>query len=118
MLISRDKYVDFHKLIITILEVKSDKLPPRIIKYRDYENFESKAFNNKLQVSLKNFDMNNSSFIGLKIMFMEPLNNVAPLKTKSLRANYSKFMTKELSKTIMLRTKLRNQFLKIRTSRS
>ena len=62
---------DFHKLIITILKVKPDKLPPRIIKYRDYKNFESKAFNNKLQVSLKNFDMNNSSFIELKTMSMD-----------------------------------------------
>ena len=107
---------DFHKLIITILKVKPDKLPPRIIKYRDYKNFESKAFNNKLQVSLKNFDMNNSSFIELKTIFMELLNKVAPLKTKYLRANYSKFMTKELGKAIMLRTNLRNQFLKIRIS--
>ena len=54
---------DFHQLIIAIFKVKPDKLPPRIMKYRDYKNFERKAFNNKLQVSLKNFDMNNSSFI-------------------------------------------------------
>ena len=47
---------------------------------------------------------------------MELLNNVAPQKTKYLRANYSKFMMKKLSKAIMLRTKLRNQFLKTRTS--
>ena len=47
---------------------------------------------------------------------MELLNKVAPQKPKYLRANYSKFMTKELSKAIMLRTKLRNQFLKTRTS--
>ena len=47
---------------------------------------------------------------------MELLNQVAPLKTKYLTANYSKLMTKELSKPIMLRTKLRNQFLKIKTS--
>ena len=40
------------------------------------------------------------------------LNNVALLKTKFLRANHSKFVTKELSKAIMLRTKPRNQFLK------
>ena len=39
---------DFHQLIIAILKVKPDKLPPRIIKYRDYKNFERKAFNNKL----------------------------------------------------------------------
>ena len=28
---------DFHKLIITILKFKPDKLPPRIMKYRDYK---------------------------------------------------------------------------------
>ena len=74
---------DFHLLIITIFKVKPDKLPPRIIKFRDYKNFERKAFNNKLQVSLKNFDMNNSSFIPveLKTIFIKLLNNVALLKT-------------------------------------
>ena len=103
---------DFHKLIITILKVKPDTLPPRIIKYRDYINFESKAFNYKLQVSLKYFDMNNSSFIELKTIFIELLNKAAPIKTKYLRVNYSKFMTKELSKAIIVRTKLRNKLLK------
>ena len=63
------------------MKVKPDKLPPRIIKYRDYKKFESKAFNNKLQVSLKDFDMNNSSSNELKTIFMELLNKVAPLKT-------------------------------------
>ena len=71
---------DFHKLIITILKVKPEKLPPRIIKYRDYKNFESEALSSKLQVSLKNFDTNNSSFIEFKTIFMEHLNKVAPLK--------------------------------------
>ena len=47
---------------------------------------------------------------------MELLNKFAPLKTKYLRANCFKFMTKELRKAIMLRTKLGNQFLKIRAS--
>ena len=40
---------DFYELIITIMKVKPGKLPPRIIKYRDYENLENKAFNNKLE---------------------------------------------------------------------
>ena len=88
------------------------QFPPTIIKYRDYKKFESKVFNNNLQVSFKYFDMNNSSFIELKTIFMELLNKVAPLKTKYLRGTYSKFMTKELSKAIILRTKLQNKFLK------
>ena len=49
------------------------------------------------------------------MFFMELLNEVAPLKTKFLRANHSKFVTKDVSKAIMLRTKQRNQFLKKRT---
>ena len=34
------------------------------------------------------------------------------MKTKFLRANHSKFVTKVVDKAIMLRTKLKNQFLK------
>ena len=54
-------------------------------------------------------------FGSLKKCFIELLNKVAPLKTKFLRANHSKFVTKDISKVIMLRTKLRNQILKKRT---
>ena len=46
---------------------------------------------------------------------MDLLNKFAPLKWKYLRANLSKFMKKELSKAIMLRTRFRHQFLKIKT---
>ena len=62
---------DFNQPIITAFKVKPDRLPPRLIKSKDYKNFERKAFNNKLQVSLKNFDMNNSSFIELKTILWE-----------------------------------------------
>ena len=47
---------------------------------------------------------------------MEHLNKITPLKTKFVRANHSKFVTKEVSKAIMLRTKLRNKFLKKKTA--
>ena len=73
---------DFHQFIVTIFKVTPDKLPLRIKKYRNYKNFERKAFNNKFQISLKNFDMNNSSFIELKTIFLEFLNKVALLKTR------------------------------------
>ena len=42
----------------------------------------------------------------------------APLKNKCLRANHSKFVTKELSKAIMPRSKLRKMFLKDRAEES
>ena len=58
--------------------------------------------------------MNSLDFGSLKKCFIELLNKVAPLKTKFLRANHSKFVTKDVSNAFMLRTKLRNHFLKKR----
>ena len=40
------------------------------------------------------------------------------LKTKYLRANYSSFISKDLSKAIMHWSQLRNQFLKLQTHES
>ena len=42
------------------------------------------------------------------------LDKLAPWKKKYVRGNYSSFMNKALSKAIMVRTKLRNTFLKNR----
>ena len=108
----------FHKLIVTALKVKHEKLPPKVIHYRDYKTFDSSTFFEKLQLKLSNLDMSSLDFGSPEICFMEPLNKITPLKTKFLRANHSKFVTKEVSKAIMLRTKLRNKFLKKNTLES
>ena len=50
-----------------------------------------------------------------KNIFLKVLNNHAPVKTKYLRENHSPFVTKELSKDIMLRSKLRSQYLKCKS---
>ena len=46
---------------------------------------------------------------------MKVLNKHASFKTKYLRANHSPIVTKELSKAVMLRSKLRNQYLKCKS---
>ena len=46
---------------------------------------------------------------------MDLLNKFVFLRWKYLRAHRSKFMKKELSKAIMLKTRFRHQFLKIKT---
>ena len=65
---------DFHKLIVTVLKVKHEKVPPKIIQYRDYKNFDSTRFFEKLQVKLTHLDMNSLDFVSLKKCFMELLN--------------------------------------------
>ena len=69
------------------------------------------TFKHILDLALKN----TTSFEELQKVFMDLLNKFAPLKCKYLRANHSKFMRKELSKAIMLRTRFRHQFLKMKT---
>ena len=67
---------DFHKLMVTALKVKHEKIHLKIIQYRDYESCDSTWF----------FETKNDFFV-----------------------------TKNVNKAIMLRTKLRNQFSKKRT---
>ena len=95
--------------LVTVRMVKHEKVPPKVIKYRDYKNFDSTRFFEKLQVMFTHLDMNSLDFGSLKKCFMELLNKVAPLKAKFLRADHSIFAIKEVSKAIILRTKLRNQ---------
>ena len=69
-------------------------------------------FNNNLRKETDNLNFSELDFATIKKIFIEVLDKFAPLKKKYTRANHSKFVTKELSKTIMLKSKLRNQFLK------
>ena len=48
-------------------------------------------------------------------IFIEILNKHAPMKQKYLRANQGRFMTKDLHKVIMKRSRFSNKFLRDRT---
>ena len=106
---------DFHKLIVTVLKTSFRKMPARIIKYRNYKCYSQSNFNNELSYYLSGQDfinMSNDDFVSL---VMEVFNRHAPLKTKYIRANDSPFVTKELRKEHMKRSRLRNKFLRIRS---
>ena len=62
---------DFYKLVVTVLKVKHEKVPPKIIKYRDYKNFDLTRFFEKLQMRLTHPNMNSLDFECLKKCFME-----------------------------------------------
>ena len=51
-------------------------------------------------------------------IFIEALNKHAPIKKKYIRANRANFFTKSLRKAIILRSRLRNIFLKEKSSES
>ena len=69
-------------------------------------------FENRLQLTLKS----TTSLERLEETFVDIFKKFTLPKCKYLRANCSKFMTTELSKAIMLRTRFRHRFFKMKTS--
>ena len=61
------------------------------------------------------YNLSNDEFVEKT---MNLLDRHAPIKYKYLRANQGPFMTKDLQKAIMLRTRLRNKSLKLKTIES
>ena len=89
------------------------KQQPKIIKYRKYNGLNLTKFRSELTLDLNIHESTNIVFF--KNNFLQVLNKHAPIKTKHLRANHSPFVTKELGKAIMLKSKLQNQYLKCKS---
>ena len=83
------------------------KLKPKIIVYRDYKNFDNAKFRYDIVTATSN--VNDFG------MYKSTIFNIFSIIKKYIRANEAPFMSKELHKAIMKRSRLRNKFLKHRT---
>ena len=88
--------------------------------YRDYEYFDPEAFINDIKdanlgaiVSLS--DDPNTVYSDFCAHFKSILDLHAPLKSKTLWGNQASFMSKDLSKAIMTRSRLKNKFNRQKT---
>ena len=94
----------------TVIKTSYRKLSPKIIKNRDYRYFSNENFRESLLQGLSSINIPFESFLPTR---SNVLDKEAPRKKKYVSGNHSPFMNKTLSKAIMLRTKMRNIFLKI-----
>ena len=109
---------DFHKLTVTLMRTSFRKKPPKVILYRDYKYYSSIHFCNELNFYLSEVDLNyisNDEYVSLVLKFF---NTHAPLKQRYVRANDCPFMTNELRKEHMKRSRLRNKFLREKSEES
>ena len=106
---------DFHKLNITLLNQYFPKLKPKVVNYRDYRNFRNNECKAELDNEMLKHDLGNMEYQHFLNIFIEILNKHAPMKQKYLRANQVRFMTKDLHKAIVKRSRLRNKFLRDKT---
>ena len=103
---------DFHKMTVTVLKTAFKKSLPKIITYRDYKKFCAADFGNELYSALYSLDILKISNDTFSSVFMQILNEHCPLKQKYVGANESPFMTTELRKAIMVRSRLKNTWNK------
>ena len=103
-------------MILTVMKKSFQKYKPRITKFRDYGHFQNNAFREDLLPELLNFniEISDEGFTEFFETCNKHLNYHAPCKQKYVRDDHLPSMNKILSKEIMKRTCLRNQFLKDR----
>ena len=108
---------DFYPMAVTVMSKTFEKMRPRIINYRSYKYFSNEKFRVCLMNNLPNqlFVNNNDGLQKICKTTMDTLNSFAPIKKKYARGNQMLFMTKDLSKEKMTRSKLRNKYLKHKT---
>ena len=93
-----------------MLKTTYDRLPHKVIKYRQWKNFNQDVFKYELGKNLQlNVETNRQGYASFEDSFVKTLNRHAPIKTKFLRGNNQPFMSKELRKAVMVRSKLRNK---------
>ena len=106
---------DRHKLIVSILRTSFQKLPPKFVIYRNQKNFHESNIFRDLDSRLtqgKLYKNCEDPYTKLSEIFSEVLNYHALLKQKSVRGNHAPFMTRELSKAIMTKSKVKNSYIK------
>ena len=80
------------------------------IFHRDYKALDHKTFETRLQSKLKSETIIDYSHF--QSIFLETLNNTAPVKMKTHRYNNKPYMNKALRKGIMTGSRLKNEFNK------
>ena len=101
---------DHHHLVSTMLNKNISKGSTKTLFYRDYKKFEENKFARDLTHELQN--IKNLSYSQFEKAFVTVLDNHVPLKKKQSRFNHSAFMTKDLRKASMTRSRLKNIYKK------
>ena len=107
----------FHLMTLTVMRKTFKKMHPRVINYRSYRDFSNETFRVSLinNLSSEVFVNNDDGLEKFYKITIYTLNSFALIKKKYARGNQISFMTKNLSKEIMTRLRLRNKYLEHKT---
>ena len=107
-------------MVVTVLKCHFVRIRPKTIQYRDYRQFSPDALiADLIQRNLNSLPVStldpNKAYAEFCDTFQTILDKHALLKSKVLRGNHAPFIAKELSKFIMIRSRLKNKFNQHRT---
>ena len=108
---------DFHKMTLTVLKFSFKKQKPRVLNYHKYKFYNNKFFREQFLSKLENNNISKqgNSLESFQEKCLTILNSIVPSKLKFMKANQIPFTNKELQQVIMIRSNLRNKFLKTRS---
>ena len=92
--------------------MRFERIPLEKVEYRSFKKFDVTKFLGDLdqeKIQGEMYKYNNDTYLTFSDVFRSELDRHAPLKRKMIRGNQGPFMTKQLSKAIMNRSKLRNR---------
>ena len=99
--------------LVHFLKSKFQRLPPKNIEFRDYKKFDEKLFLQELGSInfgelFANDNADNYDILTKKVRAV--IDKHAPIKSKKVRGNNKPFVTKDLRRAIMKRSRLRNKY--------
>ena len=86
-----------------------------MLTYRNYKSFNNTLFQKDLMYEFSKIGLNNINGEQFENICILTLNKHATSKTRYIRANNSPFMNNDIYKAIMVRSRLRNKYLKLKT---
>ena len=102
-------------MVVTVLKGGFVKRGPKIVTYRDYSKFSALDFKDNLVHIVSSELSEIENYGAFEAGVMRLLNEHAPVKKKSIRANDGPFITKALRKEHMHRPRLCNNYHNNRT---
>ena len=107
---------DCHKMVVTVLKTTFPKSEPRKIMYRDYSSYCPVEFGKDLQ---RNLDLiEGGQYQPFDDVFLNTLQSNYPMKSKTIRANQQPYVSREMRKAIMTRSRLQHRYWKYKTEES
>ena len=106
---------DFLKMTLTVLKSSFAKQKPRILNYRNYKFFNNTLFRDQVLNKLINLNLqiSDKGLKHFKETCLSVVNTIAPLRSRSIRANQAPFINKEIQGGVMVTSKLRKTFVKV-----